>query len=52
MTKIRDISRRHVLGGALGLAGVASMKFPAFAQAQSQKAHCLSTSSMRPAIWL
>ena len=32
-----DISRRHVLGGALGLAGVASMKFPAFAQVAKPK---------------
>jgi putative spermidine/putrescine transport system substrate-binding protein len=32
-----DISRRHVLGGALGLAGAASMSFPAFAQVTKPK---------------
>src|SRR3954470_7193878 len=38
MTKTpSDISRRHVLGGALGLAGVATTKFPAFAQVAKPK---------------
>ena len=32
-----DLSRRHVLGGALSLAGVAGLNLPAFAQAAKPK---------------